>query len=145
MEGKTIAYEVFGRSGVLVHSDSHAALEEWPTFVDELRGHLLTKKPLTGLIVYSNGGAPTDNQRSDLMGLTRFHNVPTAVILEDRVQFIDQGGCVVGALNWTGNLNDQTFNPTQMEEAVDQVASSDREAVLEALRGLQAAFNTLTN
>ena len=145
MEGKTIAYEVFGRSGVLVHSDSHAASEEWATFVDELRGHLLTKKPLTGLLVYSNGGVPTDNQRADLMRLTRFHNVPTAVILEDRVQFVDPGGCIVGGLNWTGNLKEQTFNPAQMEEAIDQVASSDRDAVLEALRGLQAAFNTSTN
>lgn len=142
MEGKTIAYEVFGRSGVLAHASALPASEEWSTFIHEIRGHLLTKKPLSGLVVYSNGGAPTDNQRIELLRLTRFHNLPTAVVVEDHVQFIDAGGCVVGGLNWTGDLSERTFSPAQIEQAVDKVATEDRQEVLGALHAIRAAFHT---
>ena len=138
MQGTTIAYEVFGKTGVLVHAAQQPASDEWETFIGELRGNVLEKKKLKGLVVYSAGGAPTDNQRTALTNLTRFHNVPTAIILEDHTDFIDAGGCVVSGLNWTGDLNEATYSPEQLSDAVISLKTDDQDAVLAALQTLRA-------
>ena len=138
MDGKTIAYQVFGKTGVLVHSPTEPDPTEWNEFLDEIREGLLGKAKLKGLVVYSTGGAPRDNQRGGLMNLTRFHNLPTAVVVVDHVLFIDAGGCVVQGQNWTGNLQEQTWSPSQLREAIATVSDKDNEAVLAALNELQA-------
>jgi len=137
MDGTTIAYQVFGKTGVLVHSPVEPGLEEWDEFVTEIREGIIAKK-IKGLVVFSTGGAPRDNQRDDLMNLTRFHNIPTAVIVVDKVLYIDAGGCVVQGMNWTGNLEEQTWNPSQLKDAVATVTDKDNDAVLEALSQLQS-------
>ena len=137
MQGTTIAYEVFGKTGVLVHGAQHPASEEWETFIGELRENVLEKKKRKGLGVYSAGGAPTDNQREALTNLTRFHNVPTAVILEDHVSFIDAGGCLVSGMNWTGALSESTYSPGQLSDALTSLETDDHAEVLEALQTLR--------
>ena len=137
MEGKTIAYQVFGKTGVLVHSSVEPEKAEWSEFLDEIRESLLSKKKVKGLVVYSTGGAPRDNQRGDLLNLTRFHNIPTAVILVDQVLYIDAGGCVVQGMNWTGDLEEQTWSPSQLKEAIATVTDKDNDAIFEALSQLQ--------
>lgn len=136
MDGKTIAYQVFGKTGVLVHSQIEPDGNEWGEFLDEIREGVVGKK-VKGLVVYSTGGAPRDNQREDLMNLTRFHNLPTAVIVVDQVLYIDAGGCVVQGMNWTGDIQEQTWAPSQLKEAIATATKKDNDAILEALSQLQ--------
>ena len=131
MEGTTIQYKVFGKTGVLVHSRVDPTQHEWEEFITEITAGILEKKT-KGLVVYSMGGAPRDNQRNQLMSLTRFHNTPTAVIVVDP-SAIDAGGCLVQGLNWTGDLSEQTWTPAQLQDAIATVTDKDNAEVADAL------------
>ena len=136
MDGQTIAYKVLGKTGVLVHANQLPNPTEWNKFITLVRADVIGKK-VKGLVVFSIGGAPTDNQRELLTGLMRFHNLPTAVIIDDSAQFVDAGGCTVQGLNWTGNLKEQTWSPAQQKEAIATVTQKDTSLVQEALTTLQ--------
>lgn len=110
---------------VLVHSPRAPTDDEWRAYVDAFDDELLARGRC---IVFTDGGAPTTNQRRIIQQMTVTRPFPTAVITKNRAV---RG--VITALSWF-NAGIRAFAPEDLAGALHYLDASDREDAIARAR-----------
>lgn len=114
----TIAWEFHQRLIVLVIGRASPTVREWDRFVaecaaraaDDLNG---------GVLVVSDGGAPSSTQRHAIANLSAARQTPQAVVVNSAV-----GRGVVTAMSWLG-IRNKPFAPRELMEAFAFVGGAE--------------------
>lgn len=126
-----MAFEVVGRTFVLVHNKDYPTDAEWDAYLQALGAHLSIKDRRS--LVVTEGGAPSSKQRTRMSAVVGNSLAPTAVVTSSSaVQ------ATVGALHLR-NADICAFAPSDLDGALRHLGlrEEERQRILTVLPALQ--------